>query len=263
MQFSFRQLFFLFLLVLLVLGGILAGFVIGADYSSNIPQERDCPPSNGFRLERYLPTAGINAGNLWERFPVKDYLDSANWCNAADISRDLQQLDLVSPDSTAPNRELLARILSTDLQKRMAGVFTTYQPDSLIQILQWADRFSHYKDADLPNAKVYRVVSRHWFNLVSNRLGQLADERPSIKYDFKFKYLVAFCHAKTFSPPIGNSKKEKIINYFIEKNYSYLFNRFWNSTGWLFKLAVFLVLGLQPYAWWCVFKVHFGKKTVY
>jgi hypothetical protein len=257
-----RQLFFFLFLVFLVLVGILVNSIKHTDYSSDIPQERDCPPSNGFEIKIHLPVAGINANTLLEQFPRIAYLDSAGWCDAASISRDLQQLDFVNPDSTSLNRELMIQLLSSDLQKRMIGVFNNYQPDSLIQILQWADKFSHYKEVDLPNAKVYRVVSRFWFNLVSNHLGKLAEERPSIKYDFKFKYLVSYCHAKTFSPPIGYSNIEKTINYFIDKNYSYIFYRFWNSTGWLIKLAVFFGLLLQVYAFWCVFKVHFRHKVI-
>ena len=174
--------------------------------------------------------------------------------------KDLQVLDDSYPSNTSLNRELLVQSLTTELEKHWAAKFSTFQPDTLIHLLQWAARFNDYKDVvSKSDAKIFRIVSRHWFIWVSNQLAQFSKKKPSIKYNFKFKYLVGVCQSKGFSPPIGNSNIEKTVNYFIEQSYSYLFNRFWNSTGLGFKVMAGIGLMIFLYSFICIFKVHFGK----
>lgn len=258
MHIPIRKLIFLLLFVLLTFTVCIAYFVVKTDYSSNIPKERPCPSKPAFQLERHLTKA--NASNISESFPYQTYLDSADWCDVGAIVRDLHLMDSINADSIQLNREILGKALTEELEKSLVNSFVNYNPDSLILLLQWAVRFNNYQDIDKSNSKLYRIVYRHWFNFVSNHLGIYAKGNPEIKYDFKFKYLVAVCHAKSFSPPIGNTYGEKIINHFIEKNYSYLFNRFWNATGLLFKVVVTVGLAFLFYAFWCVLKVSFRKK---
>ncbi|MFM9948946.1 MAG: hypothetical protein ACKV1O_13485 [Saprospiraceae bacterium] len=258
MKNSIKKLIFLWLGVLVTFVVFIACIVITTDYTSTVPQERPCVPKPSFHLDQRFAT--IDATKIRELFPYQIYLDSADWCDVNAIVRDLHLLDSINKDSTSLNREILVKALTEELENQVAGSFVGYHPDSLILLLQWAVRFNNYQELDKDNSKVFRVIYRHWFNFVSNKLGDYAKDNPEIKYDFKFKYLVGICHAKKFSPPIGSSMGEKIVNYFIEKNYSYLFNRFWNATGILFKVVVVLGLAFLIYAFWCVIKVHFGKK---
>jgi hypothetical protein len=254
-----RNLLFLVLVALTALAAAVACVAAMANYDSNISQEKPCPPRQDFQLARHL--AGTNGSNLRERFPHQIYLDSADWCSPTGILQDLQALDAINPDSTHLNRELLTQSLTTELEKQWAPKFASFQPDTLIHVLHWAARFHDYKDVvSKADARVFRIVSRHWLTRASNYLAQISEKKPSFKYNFKFKYLVGVCQSKGCSPPTGNSNIEKTAGYFIEQNYSYLFNRFWNSTGLGFKIVAGSGLMVLLYSFICVFKVHFGKR---
>lgn len=236
-------------------------FFVGAqlvktDYEANIPQERPCPFEAKFQLNHYLTR--VDASNISQKFPYKAYLDSANWCNIQTITSDLELMDKTNGD-TELNRDVMAQALTETLELRLQKSLQDFNPDSLIFLLQWAGRFNNYQELDEKNAQLYRRVHRYWFNLVSNKMGQYAEQHSSLKYNFKFKYIVASCHSKMFSPPIGYSGSEKIINNLIEQNFAYLFNRFWYSTGIVYKLVALVIITFCFYALWCIYKVHFGR----
>jgi hypothetical protein len=247
--------------ILCLLAGITGAVVVAcaiatADYNADIPLEQRCWSNQRFELARSL--AGIDPADLRQQFPCEIYLDSADWCSAEGIQADLRTLDAIRPDSALENRELLFNALTSGLEKRWEQKFSAYQPDTLISLAQWASRFYDYQEAvDENDARVFRIVSRHWFIKLSNVLSQIAEVDASVKYSFKFRYLVAVCQTKGFSPPISNSKLEKTVVYFIDQKYSYLFHRFWNSTDWKFKAIAGLGLLILLYGLVCIFRVHF------
>ena len=229
-----------------------------SDYDANILAEQRCQ-SKHFELTQYL--AGIAPANLSQHFPYEFYLNSSNWCSADGIRATLAVLDSFRPDSLSENRELLFNALTIHLEKRWEKKFSNYQPDTLISLAHWVARFYDYQEAvDVNDAQVFRIVSRYWFVKLSNALSRFSEDDTSIKYSFKFRYIVAICQSKGFSPPISNSMLEKTLIYFMDQNYGYLFHRFWNSTDWKFK--AFSGLGLLTifYGFVCIFKVHFSKN---
>lgn len=244
-------------LVLLIFLFFVGSRMVATDFEANVPQERPCPFEPDFQLDRYL--IGVNGLNIEQKFPYQTYLDSANWCNIRSITHDLELMDAAN-ENVELNRDILAKTLTEVLESKVQNSLRTFNPDSLIFLLQWSARFNNYQELDEKNAQLYRMIYRYWFNLVSNKLGQYAEENASIKYEFKFKYITAFCHSKMFSPPIGNSNGEKIINYFIEQNYAYLFNRFWHGTGIVYKIVGLCGILFLFYALWCIYKVHFGRN---
>lgn len=251
------------LLLLLVAAAVPTMIVVvtsaAADYAADIEPNASCPPRNGFQLAASL--TGADASNLGARFSHAAYLDSADWCSPASILRDLQTLDTLNPDSTPLNRALLIEALTVELEKRVAPRLSTYQPDSLIRMLHWAGRLHDCAEVlSKPDARVFRIVSQHWINWIANRLSAYAEAESAIKYHFKFKYMVGVCQTKGFFPPLGNSNSEKVLNYFIEQRFGYLFHRFWHSTGWAFKALTGLGLALLLYAFRCLI-IHHWPKT--
>lgn len=244
------------LLLLLVFAGILYS-VTQTDYSSEIPQENTCLSKTTFNLKRRLHA--IDAVALRENFPYQAYVDSADVCDINAIGRDLALLDSVNAQDPALNRELILTALTTELERKIAPSVITYNPDSLILLLQWAGRFNYYKDIDKKNARLFKITHRHWLNFIANKAGEFYDKHPAIKHDFKFKYLVAGLKAKNYTPAIGNTQDEKVVNYFIESKYMYLFNRYWNGTGFLFKLAGMLLTFIVFYGFYCILKIHVLK----
>jgi hypothetical protein len=236
----------------------LATIVLRSDYDAEIPKEIPCSPTSNFSLYPYIQN--ISPTNLVDSFPYEIYLDSADRCDVTSISNDLISMDSVYPENKNLSREIISIALTNKLEERLKPSFETYNPDSLILLVQWAEKFNHYKEFDSDNAKLYRVVYKHWIQFVANNLRDCYDREPKHKYDFKFQYLTSICQSKNLTPPIGNTAFEKVIYHLINKNYAYLFRKFWYDTGFFYKLIGFVFLGLSCYGYYLVFKRHFIKS---
>jgi hypothetical protein len=250
---------FFILLGVIALGVIiwLVVIVLRSDDNAEIPKEMPCAASGRFNLYPHLMDKG-NA-NLMDSFPYEIYLDSADRCDVTSISRDLISLDSVNPDNKNQNREILSIALTNKLEERLKPSFDKYNPDSLIYLVQWAEKFNQFKDFDRANAKLYRVIYKHWIQFVANKLRESYDREPKHKYDFKFQYLTSICQSKNLTPPIGNTAFEKVIYHLITKNYTYLFRKFWYDTGFLYKLAVVAFLSFTCYGYYLIVKRLFTR----
>lgn len=233
--------------------------IIRANYDASVLQEQPC---SGIYRDFFLSHAltKIDSSHLVENFPYGTYLDSSAWCNPVSLIQDLNIMDSLYPGQPGIHRQIISSALTDTLEYRMASVLATYHPDTLTWLLQWASRFGHYQDIDKKNAKVYRVVYRFWFNKVSNLLGKYADADANLKYEFKFKYLSSVCHTQRFTPPVGRSKLEKVIDNVINQKFSYLFNRFWHGTKWHFKIVALTGIMVLIYALWCIYRINFKVK---
>ncbi len=228
--------------------------ILSTDFEFYIPSDKTNRDDKYFDIKSHL-TPGFK-NNLTKTFPYNVYLDSANIFNIKNVLNDLALLDEFTQDS-ALNRDLFTRLLTEKLGDKIGNSLILYNPDSLIYLLQWADGFYHFQKIDSTNERFYRRVNRYWFNFISNKLGQFAETDPSIKYNVKFKYMVELCRARMFYPPIGNSNTEKVLNYFIEGKYSYLFQRLWFGTDIFFKLIILFGLGFCFYSLYCIYKINF------
>ncbi len=240
-----------------ILGVVFLILVANIDYNSQIPQIRPCDSQLEFDIEHYLNS--IESSRIEDDFPYSIYLDSSNLCDVDSIICDARRIGKFYKGDDISGFDIITNAMTTELERRNKNLDFKYNPDSLIRILHWAMRFNHFSD-DYEINKFQSILKSFWFNKVSNKLSSVAKQSPRIKYDFKFRYLVSLCHSNMFSPSIGNSNFEKVIFYFIDSNYCYMFNRFWYSTGLEFKLGVALIAVFQLYSFWCVFVVHFRKK---
>ncbi|MEQ1747514.1 MAG: hypothetical protein ABMA02_18940 [Saprospiraceae bacterium] len=234
-----------------VLVAVVAVAAVVTDFDSNIASRPPCDPHG----KPYPASTEVGS-----RFSEEAFLRSSGWCSPAGILQTLKTLDTANPDSARQNRDRLILTLTEKLEQRIAPALATYHPDTLIQLLHWASRLHDCKDIlASSDARVFRIVSRHWLSEISNRLGGFLEKKSSLKYGFKFKYMVGVCQSRGFFPPIGNSNLEKFVINLSEKKYGYLFHRLWNSTGWAFKLFVGAGLAVLLYAFQCMVVLHLGK----
>lgn len=245
--------FFLFVTILIVTIG-LVNKILSTDFEFNILSDKSGHIENGFEIKQYLKPEFKK--NITKSFPFNSYIDSADIFNIKNVLNDLDSMDKFN-ENLRLNRDLFTTLLTEKLVNKIQNSLIIYKPDSLIFLLQWADGFYHYQKIDKKNERFYRRVNRFWFNLISNKLGQFAETDPSIKYNIKFKYMVELCRARMFYPPIGNSNTEKVLNYFIEGKYSYLFQRLWFGTDIFFKLIILFGLSFCFYSLYCIYKINF------
>lgn len=248
-------------IVLLVVFIWFFSILLKTDYNATtLPKEETCPSPSSFCLSPSLKS--INMENLKESFPYSIYLDSADWCNVNSIAKTVTNLDSINPEAQSLNREIISIALTQKLEERIKPTFVKYNPDSLISIIQWAEKFNQYQQFDKKNAKLYKVIYKYWINFVANQLGEYYQKEPKHKYDFKFQYVSSICQSKNLTPSVGNTNKEKIVAYVINKEYSYLFSRFWYGTSFVWKLVILLFLILTAYSYYCIFKLHFKKEKI-
>ncbi len=231
--------------------------IVKADYSVEVPADKECPPDKSAGILRFIKQT--DTADVVASFPYKSFLDSTSFCNIRSIRSDLSVLDSCFKTSPNVGLEIYVKTLTEKLEERISPSFTHYNPDSLIALVQWAEKFDCYKDVDEHNTRAYKIIFRHWMNFVSNHLGKYYEANSSIKYDFKFRYLTAICQSKKFSPPLGDSNTEKVVTNLIDHKWAYLFNRFWNGTGLVFKLLASVGLMVTLYGFYCIFKTHSKK----
>jgi hypothetical protein len=244
---------FFFVTILFVIVSLIYK-ILSTDFEFSILSDKSGHINTGFEIKQYLAPEFKN--NITKLFPYNSYVDSADIFNIKNVLKDLDSMDKFTQDSSL-NRDLFTSLLTEKLENKIENSLILYNPDSLIYLLQWADGFYHFQKVDSKNERFYRRVNRFWFNLISNKLGQFAETDPSIKYNVKFKYMVELCRARMFYPPIGNSNSEKVLNYFLEGKYSYLFQRLWYGTNIFFKFIILFGIGLCFYSLHCVYKVNF------
>lgn len=143
--------------------------VTRTDYSYNIPAEKECSSDIDFNLSAHL--SNWDSSDFSGSFPYSIYLDSSDKCNVSAIARYLAAMDSVNSDFSN-NRQIISIALTDSLQSRIISSLKRYNPDSLIIMMQWAEKFNQYKEFDRSNAKLYRVIYKHWLSFTANQLGE-------------------------------------------------------------------------------------------
>jgi len=236
-------------------------YIIKANYSTEVYTERKIvTTSNSYSLEKNLKK--IELTKILKSFPAQNYLDSANTWDIKAIRNDLIMMDSVNPGNTRNNQEALSIALTTELQKRIENSYKSFNSDSLLMLIHWTERFNYYADIDDNNSTFYKVIYMYWMEYITNKLDEYYNEEPSIKYNYRFRYLVSRCHEKNYNPGFGCTNSEKVIIYIIDSKWSYLFNRFWYGTGVLFKMgcSLLIIVLLAPYIYLLIKKVRKEKS---
>lgn len=247
--------FILWLPLLLVLIFVLY-FIVNTDHNNYLPQQRTYPTKPGFILKNHLKlpdTIGII-----KTFPYEIYLDSADTWNISSIKNDLKELDNTYHDQSA-NREALSEALSHRLYKRYEKTLETYHPDTLIYLIQWAERFRSYAMIEPDNEIFYNSVYDDWLKRISNLLPAYSTGNSTIRYSYKYKYIFSRCTELKFAPTIEVTKMEKVMDNIVQRKWAHLIESSWNQTSVVFKILVLLIFIITLYGYYCIIKKHFIK----
>jgi hypothetical protein len=214
--------------------------IIRTDTTDRLPRRSEYSASSASLCD--LPELkAINPDSLMERFPYAKYLDSGNFKNIASIRKDLSCLDGLFKDSSL-NRQTLSQALTVNLGTRYRTAFTGFQPDSLLRVIQWAEKFEAYAEIDPANDIFYGSVYNYWMQEVSNSLSAYTTQHSQAKFDFDFKYLWTRCSEQRFSPRTKTPNPEKVFTNIIYNKWGHFMNASWNQTSPTQKFTVFLVL---------------------
>lgn len=171
--------------------------------------------------------------NLYETFPYEVYVQKIDFTNFHILDAHLVELDTITKNSF-----LTQSILSVALTSKLTQLNST-DLDTLHSVLQWSDQFQEYSLQQTNYQGFYQSIQSYWYNQVANTLTEMSKQNSDIKFRFKYRYLIQRCKEKGFIIGGKVSKTEKIVIYFVEQKWSYLFYRFWNGTSLLFKGIVF------------------------
>jgi hypothetical protein len=189
---------------------------------------------------------------LEKDFPTKRFLDSVQYTSFSEIKFVLNWMDSINQNKSR-NQQFLASILTDSLNNKIHDSFNSFNADSLNSILIWAEKMKVLSETDADYQMFFEVVSSYWMNFVSNNLSKLSEDNSSIKYKFKYKYLVSRCAQNLNQPNIKVSSTEKIINYTIEGRWGYLWDRFYNGTSIIPKILLFTLGFLTLFSFYCLF----------
>lgn len=189
---------------------------------------------------------------LKKEFSTKWILDTVQYTSFNEIRTVLNWMDSVNHDKSR-NQQYVAAILTDSLQNKIKVRFNSFNPDTLNALLVWAEKMKVLSETDADYQMFLEVVSSYWINFVSNNLSKLSEDDSSIKYKFKYKYLVSRCAQNLNQPNIKVSSTEKIINYTIEGRWGYLWDRFYNGTPIIFKILAFALGGITVFSFYCLF----------
>ena len=243
-----------FVIFLVIMGRITSS----VDNSSDIVHFSPSVKSSKFRLTAYLKD--VNAETLEQKFPYSIYLDSGNWQSIASIKQDIHTLDSVNHKDSSLNRKIISIALNKRLEQKTGANYTHYHADSVIKLLQWAEKFNAYAEVDPDNETLYGSIYNHWMNFIANKLTDYSNENKSIKYDFKFRYVLAQCMANQFNTSIHYSSTEKVIMDAQAGKWGYLYGRIWLLTPWYGKALAFLFLFITLYGYYSIIRLQIIKK---
>lgn len=236
--------------------------IVHSDAKDDIIKEKNIRHKITFDLDAHLNQNPLNTGNLIDSFPYTVYLDSANFLSIRTIKKDLAGLGLYTQNPDL-NSDVFISLLTTQLRPRYNHYFEGYKPDSLLQLLQWVEKFHGYAEIDPENDIVFRSVFNYWMDAISHQLNEYSNVDPSRVYDFKFKYLRARLMEKKFSPSFKKTKWDKAVENLIYNKWGHLVEASWNQTSLIQKLLFFFIIAITLAGYVCLFFfcLKFIKKS--
>jgi hypothetical protein len=243
-----------------ILLGYLLWLTINADLEHHFSQQRTQKIKPLILSEHFPPDSIDSSANLTSIFPYDLYLKSQNYKSIHTMKADLAKLDSLFPGSVSKNRQVLSSTLTSELSKVTQNHFTTYQPDSLLNILKWAESFLFYSEIDPTNYILYQSIYQYWFDTIANSLHKFSYKNPSLKYDFKFEYIQARLMERGAVPDIKKTSFEKVIDNFIHNKWSHLLNASWSQSSGFQKLICLLIFLITIYGYICIIKMHWTKR---
>jgi hypothetical protein len=181
--------------------------------------------------------------------PEKEYLEHFNYCSLDWMERDLIYLR----DSMGFGNDVKDSYF--DLLTKVN--FENYNIDSLsfnatsiFNAIVMGERALIYSEQSEENRYFFKAMGRFWLNLSATKLTEICLNNPTLKYDINFKMLVDRCRQNQYNVEIKYVNSEKIVNYLINKEYTYIFNRFWYNTSVVTKCLILFLVTYTIYSYY-------------
>jgi hypothetical protein len=119
-------------------------------------------------------TFNHNAKNgIVSKYPIAVILNQLQ--HLEDTAKDIQKV-----------QELYSVKLTNELEKQIAPQFANYEPDSLLVLLQRAQKFKYYSKVDAQHQMLFEVINTYWMNFVANKLNDYYTKKDNLKYSNHF-----------------------------------------------------------------------------
>lgn len=181
--------------------------------------------------------------------PEQEYLAHFNYCSLDWMERDLIYLR----DSMGFGDDVKDSYF--DIHTKVN--FKNYTIDSLsfnaisiFNAIVMGERSLIYAEQSKENRYFFKAMGRFWLNSSAEKLTEICLNNPKLKYDINFKMLVDRCRQNQYNVAIKYASSEKIVNYLINKEYTYIFNRVWYNTSVITKGLIILLLTFTMYSYY-------------
>jgi hypothetical protein len=234
--------------------------VVRVDNNKSIP-----PAPTTFRTQQAdisVLLQSLQTDQLQKKFPFNEYLKTGNYDHPTMIQKDLHIMDSLYPTDLMSNQALLSMALTDSLYERKKHIFSGYQPDSLIQLIQWAEPYTHFSVFDKNAELLYMSVHDYWINKINNYISKYSQENSKVKYDFKFIYIFSRCAEKKMHIAPKVTYLEKVIDNIVRSQWGHLFEASWLASSFLQKVifALFAICTLFAYFLFMLFIINKLKK---
>lgn len=176
------------------------------------------------------------------------------------IKSAFSELEATKIDHNTANKILRDKYVDSLLPK-----WNCTNVDSLDLLLNIVEKYQSYAETSPELANFFGEVADNYGMYVADKLTELSNNDKEAKSTFRFNYVAQHSRCLMYAPNISLDNSEKVIKNLSEGNLSYLWNRFWNGTSFVFKslifLPVFLLLTIFFYGFFLIIKKHLKTKT--
>jgi hypothetical protein len=254
-----KALFYLLVFIVFLGGFFLLKTAANQNHGSNMPSINGVNTGSNFDLKTAV--AGIPVNAFMVRFPYTAYVKSNNIQNITSIKEDIKTLEALYPNKEMDIQQTLSLALTDSLKSSYGASFDKFMPDSMIRLFQWAEQFSYYGDYDPQKQLLYQSIFIYWLTYINNKLADYSEVNANLKYDFKYKFLVAKCAEKKSFVPVKVTAVEKVLYNLLGGHWSHLFNASWQQTTLLQKIFLTLVILITIFSYYLL-ALFVVKKTV-
>jgi len=164
------------------------------------------------------------------------FLRNTFLCHPVGFQSDFDSLAFLYNDELAAE-DTLTDLLTGGLFRSHKVDFDGFKPNELMKYLVFAERLS-VQNLDKKYKYFFQGVQHYWFNKVSNKLTELVENDSDIRFNPMYRVLVSRCAQNKYHIALEFTAIEKVIAYFIEGKYSYVWGRIWLRTSVLQKFII-------------------------
>ena len=215
----------------------------------------ECEPYSEFNLLQEIKN--IDSLEIVDKFPYRKYIEESGYCDINNISKHIIILDSNYNNHFDISMNTLLVALTDSLKEYKSKELSEFNPQFLINKIEWAKKMKHYGECYPNNKFLFDVTYEFWMSEISSLMYKYNGDNSILRYDFRYKYLVTCLSMEKYFVSFGFSKKEKMINYLTEGRYMYIWNRIYKSTSLLTKSILLFLIFLTTFTFIFTFKKIF------